>query len=116
MLSDKPTLESDRYSCVLLHTSSALIKTIHLFYIYNNPLLFLVFDKLIASDKCIVPDTLTLESDRWCGLIVFLILLCFPCTFVSGNDSVVAPTADSHPHSLQDGAIQVSIPHEGQQP
>lgn len=33
---------------------------------------------------------------------------------LSGNDSDVAPSADSHPHPLQNWAIQVSIPHEGQ--
>lgn len=34
--------------------------------------------------------------------------------FLSGNDSVVAPSTDSHPHPLQNRALQVSIPHQGQ--
>lgn len=40
-----------------------------------------------------------------------------PCvfsSFLSGNDSVVAPSADSHTHPLQNRALQVSIPHQGQ--
>ena len=32
----------------------------------------------------------------------------------SGNDSVVASSADSHPHPLQDRTLQVSVPHQGQ--
>lgn len=34
--------------------------------------------------------------------------------FLSGNDSVVAPSTDSHPHPLQNRALQVSIPYQGQ--
>lgn len=45
-----------------------------------------------------------------------LIYTFFPVYFfhLSGNDSVVAPSTDSHPHPLQNRALQVSIPYEGQ--
>lgn len=34
--------------------------------------------------------------------------------FLPGNDSVMAPSTDSHPHPLQNWTLQVSIPHQGQ--
>lgn len=40
----------------------------------------------------------------------------FPCfsLIISGNDSVMAPSADSHPHPLQNWTLQISVPHQGQ--
>ena len=44
----------------------------------------------------------------------FLLCVCVCVLFLSGNDSVVAPSADGHSHTLQNRALQVSIPYQGQ--